>query len=64
MTFFRKYLLTFAGILIGGICGYLYYRHIGCATETCPITSKPVNSTLYGTLLFGLLFDIFEKKSK
>ena len=43
------------GAAIGGVLGYLYYRFIGCATGTCPITSRPLNSILYGTVM-GLLF--------
>lgn len=59
-----KYKLTFIGILIGLICGYAYYYFIGCASGTCMITSKPFNSTLYGGLMGGLFFNIFEKKKQ
>jgi prepilin signal peptidase PulO-like enzyme (type II secretory pathway) len=61
---FKKYLLTIVGILLGAIFGYLYYYYVGCASGTCNITSKPLNSTLYGALMGGLLFNIFEKKPK
>jgi prepilin signal peptidase PulO-like enzyme (type II secretory pathway) len=61
---FKKYLLTIVGILLGTIFGYLYYYYVGCASGTCNITSKPLNSTLYGALMGGLLFNIFEKKPK
>ncbi len=44
----------FAGPLVGGAVGYLWYRVVGCATGTCPLTSNPLTSTLYGALL-GLL---------
>lgn len=50
------------GILTGAIGGYLYYHFIGCATGTCPITSKPLNSTIYGAVMGGLLFSIFKKE--
>lgn len=43
------------GVAIGGLLGYLYYKFIGCATGTCPITSKPLNSILYGALMGFLL---------
>lgn len=61
---FKKYQLTILGILLGAIFGYLYYYYVGCASGTCNITSKPLNSTLYGAMLGGLLFNIFEKKPK
>ena len=58
----KKYQRTILGILVGAIIGYLYYYYVGCASGTCNITSKPLNSTLYGAVLGGLLFNIFEKK--
>ena len=61
---FKKYRLTLLGILLGAIFGYLYYYFVGCVSGTCTITSKPFNSTLYGALMSGLLFNIFEKKPK
>ena len=61
MNFILKYKLTIIGILIGAIGGYLYYHFVGCASGTCAITSKPVNSTLYGALMGGLLFTSFKK---
>ena len=61
---FKKYLLTILGILLGAIFGYLYYYYVGCVSGTCNITSKPLNSTLYGAMMGGLLFNIFEKKPK
>ncbi len=56
--------LTTIGVVIGAIAGYLYYAEIGCLSGTCAITSKPLNSTLYGGLMGGLLFNIFIKSSK
>lgn len=61
---FKKYKFTILGILLGAIFGYLYYHFVGCASGTCSITSKPLNSTLYGAMMGGLLFNIFEKKPK
>lgn len=45
------------GVVIGGLLGFLYYKLVGCSTGTCPITSKPLNSTLYGAII-GLLLTI------
>lgn len=43
------------GVVIGGALGYLYYRKVGCASGTCPITSSPGGTTLYGALIGYLL---------
>jgi hypothetical protein len=40
---------------LGGIAGYGYYAIIGCRTGTCPITSNPAITTLYGALVGVLL---------
>lgn len=53
-----------AGALVGAIAGFLYWQNVGCSTGTCMITSKPVNSTLYGALLGSLLFAMFKKENK
>jgi hypothetical protein len=60
----KALIITGIGIIIGAISGYLYYANIGCSSGTCAITSKPLNSTLYGALMGGLLFNIFTKSSK
>jgi phage shock protein E len=49
------------GIIIGAIGGYLYWKQIGCSNGTCMITSKWHNSTAYGALMGGLLFNLFKK---
>lgn len=58
------YRLTLLGIIAGGLAGFLYYYFVGCANGTCMITSRPLNSTLYGAILGGLLFNIFQKNNK
>lgn len=62
MNFILKHKLALAGIIAGAIGGYLYYHFIGCASGSCAITSKPLNSTLYGAMMGGLLFSMFQKK--
>ena len=57
-------ILTVAGIIIGMVAGYIYYIEVGCTSGTCPITSKPLNSTLYGGLMGGLFFNMFVKPPK
>jgi hypothetical protein len=43
--------------------GYLYWQQIGCASGICMITSKPLNSTIYGAAMGGLFFGMFKKRS-
>ena len=42
------------GAVVGGLLGYGVYRFIGCSTGTCPITSNPWVSTIYGMVIGGL----------
>jgi LytS/YehU family sensor histidine kinase len=60
----KGYIITGIGVVVGLIAGYAYYYFIGCASGTCAITSKPLNSTLYGGLMGGLLFNMFVKSRK
>jgi rhodanese-related sulfurtransferase len=55
----RAYII---GAFLGGIGGYLYWRYVGCSTGTCPITSSPVMSTLWGALFGALLFSLILPK--
>ena len=63
-NFISKYKLTIIGVLVGAIGGYLYYHFVGCNSGTCAITSKPLNSTLYGALMGGLFFNILKNQNK
>ncbi len=60
-SWINKNKLSIIGALIGALAGFLYYKFIGCASGTCMITSKPINSTLYGALMGYLLLNIFKK---
>ena len=60
----KAIIITGIGIVVGAIAGYLYYYYIGCASGTCSITSKPLNSSLYGAVIGGLLFNMFVKSPK
>lgn len=60
MKIISKYKFTLIGIVAGAIGGYLYYFYVGCVSGSCPITSKPLNMTLYGAMMGGLLLSIFE----
>ncbi|MBL1410061.1 DUF6132 family protein [Sphingobacterium faecale] len=60
--FVKKHFLTIMGVFIGAIAGYLYWNFIGCSSGSCAITSSPINSTLYGAVMGGLLLSIFKKE--
>lgn len=62
--FINKYRFGIVGVMVGGILGYAYYHFIGCNTGSCAITSKPVNSSLYGMLMGYLLFSMLESPKK
>jgi hypothetical protein len=47
------------GILAGGALGFAYYKFVGCSTGTCPLTSNPVISTIYGAVVGVLLATSF-----
>lgn len=60
----KQYIITGIGVVMGLIAGYVYYHYVGCLSGTCAITSKPLNSTLYGGLMGGLLFNMFVTSPK
>ncbi len=60
----KAIIITGIGIAIGALAGYAYYFYVGCASGTCAITSKPLNSTLYGAFMGGLVFNMFVKDTK
>jgi phage shock protein E len=64
MQFIAKHKLSIIGVLLGAMGGFAYYHYIGCASGTCAITSKPLNSTLYGGLMGGLFLNIFKKTKR
>lgn len=60
----KALVITIIGGVVGAISGYAYYYYVGCSNGSCAITSKPLNSTLYGSLIGGLLFNLFVKDNK
>jgi len=52
------------GVALGGIAGFMYYYKIGCSSGTCPITSNPWISTIWGAVMGYLLVDLFSSKQK
>ena len=62
--FFKRHWLTLLGIALGAAGGLLYWNFIGCTTGTCPITSSPINSSVWGAIIGGLLLSSFQKENK
>lgn len=52
-------LITIAGIIVGGVAGFLFYKFIGCTSGACPITRNPYLSTIYGMALGFLITRAF-----
>ncbi len=61
---FNNNILYLLGALVGAIAGYFYWQQVGCVTGTCAITSKPLNSTIYGAVMGSLLLGLFKKENK
>lgn len=65
----KKYLKIFSlksiiGTVVGLIGGYIYYIKVGCTSGTCPITSNPWLTLLWGGMIGYLLGGMFEKTKK
>jgi len=58
---FKSNVLYLVGAILGAAAGYVYWMQVGCLSGTCAITSKPLNSTLYGAVMGALLLGIFKK---
>ncbi len=59
----REMILTGFGLLLGALGGYLYWKYIGCASGTCPITANKYIMIVYGIMAGGLLFSTFASRS-
>jgi len=64
MRLHKKYIWILAGIIIGSIAGYAYWHFVGCTSGTCAITSVWYRSTLYGSIMGGLLASTFFSTKK
>jgi hypothetical protein len=57
-------LIYIIGAAVGAAAGFIYWQQVGCTSGTCAITSKPVNSSVYGAVMGTLLFGLFKKEKK
>jgi hypothetical protein len=42
------------GAVLGALVSFAYYKFVGCRSGTCPLTSNP-----YASVLFGIVMGIF-----
>ncbi len=49
---------------LGALGGFLYYAFVGCTSGSCPITSNPWISTIWGAVMGYLLTGIFKPSKK
>jgi hypothetical protein len=47
------------GVVAGGVLGFAYYKFVGCSSGTCPLTSNPYISSLYGSVVGALIASNF-----
>ncbi|MDD5361326.1 MAG: DUF6132 family protein [Ignavibacteria bacterium] len=52
---FKRNIFTIAGVFAGAVAGFLYWKFIGCASGTCPLTSSWKIMLVYGGITGGLL---------
>ncbi len=64
MKFIKDNILYIIGGIIGALGGYIYYIYIGCDSGSCPITSSPITSVIWGALVGGMLLSLFKKEKK
>lgn len=67
MDWNKKYFKVFTlksilGTLLGILGGTIYYFKVGCKGGSCPITSNPWLTILWGAVVGYLIGDIFNKK--
>ncbi|HOY95022.1 MAG TPA: DUF6132 family protein [Catalimonadaceae bacterium] len=64
MNQLQKHGMTILGIVLGAIAGYAWFRFVGCSTGSCPITSNPWTSSIYGGVMGGLSFTSLVNKNE
>lgn len=51
-------MMKLIGAMLGGSLGYLYYKKVGCAGGTCPLTANPWITIIYGAIMGVLISDM------
>jgi Family of unknown function (DUF6132) len=59
-----KYKMELIGVVVGMIAGFSYWYFVGCTSGTCPISSSPTISTLYGGMMGWFFFGSFSKSKQ
>ena len=62
--FVKNNLLTILGVAVGATAGFFYWKFVGCVSGSCAITSRPLNSSVYGAVMGGIIFSMFQKNIK
>jgi len=52
--------LTIIGLGVGVIGGFLYWKFVGCASGTCPLTSSWKIMLVYGGIMGSLLGNMIQ----
>ena len=52
------------GLVAGAVGGLIYFEIKGCSTGTCPITSNPWLTILWGAIMGYLIGGILNKNKK
>lgn len=63
ITGVKRLIPEIVGTIAGGIAGYFYYSFIGCSGGTCPITSNPWMTILWGSIMGYLVGGFFNSKN-
>lgn len=60
----KNNLITIIGFVVGVAGGFLYWKFVGCATGTCPLSSNWAIMLVYGGLTGGLIGNVLQDKIK
>lgn len=60
----KKHWKALIGLALGALGGYLYWYFVGCNSGSCPITSSPLKSSLWGAAVGVLVCYTFKKEQK
>jgi len=63
-TIVKRYKLEGIVMVVGALAGWLYWKFVGCGSGQCLITSRPLNSTLYGAVMGALSFSFLKPAKK